>query len=160
MRALWGGPLLVAVLISGCAGLPLGPLRADQIYADAHCGREATGESAHWIADNEDYRRLYRRLDPDAERAPPPVRFSESIVVLIEQGRQPTRGYGISLADPEVELDGRARLRLNWQTPPPDALSAQVISSPCVLVRLPRADYSSVVILDQLGRERLYAQPR
>jgi hypothetical protein len=146
--------------LAGCASAPVEPLRAEQLYAGSHCGREKPEPEARWIADADAYRQRFRQLDPSARRPPPAVRFAESIVVLVELGRKPTAGYGISLAEPTVKVDGgNAELRLHWQAPAPDAMSAQVITSPCVLVRLPRGDYSRVVVLDQQGQERLSAAP-
>lgn len=154
------GYLLSAALLAlaGCATTPAEPLRAEQLYAGSHCGRERPAAQARWIGDADTYRQLFRKLDPSTQQPPPPVRFAESIVVLVELGRKPTAGYGISLAEPMVEVDGgSAELRLHWQRPAPDAITAQVITSPCVLVRLPRGDYSRVVVRDQQGQQRLVA---
>jgi len=68
-------------------------------------------------------------------------------------GQQPTLGYQIALTGSNNLhiTQGQARLTLDWVQPPADAMVAQTISSPCLLLKLGRKDYSSVQVLDKQG---------
>jgi len=68
-------------------------------------------------------------------------------------GQRPTLGYQIALSgtDNLHITQGQAHLTLDWIQPPADAMVAQMISSPCLLLKLKRGDYTSVQIRDRQG---------
>jgi hypothetical protein len=150
--------LLLPLLLSGCAHAePLGPLVAETLAAGSHCGREQASPAAWWLKDEESYRTLSQRL-----RKPslPPVDFRTYGVLLVEMGRQNTGGYGLRLAQPEIEEEGGGaiRVRLDWRIPGPGMITTQVITSPCLLLKLPRSDYREIAVVDQRGQTRVTAE--
>ncbi len=83
--------------------------------------------------------------------------------VLILMGAKPTGGYRLAPAAASAPVkDGVATIVVNWQAPAPDQFVTQAFTSPCLLLKLPKADIRQVVILDQDGvaRARLPVLPR
>ncbi len=78
-------------------------------------------------------------------------------MVLIEMGRKPTGGYLLGLKDNQARLlDDTAQVSTVWVEPAPGAIVTQVVTSPWVLIALPKnASYSRVQVVDQNGRIRL-----
>jgi hypothetical protein len=72
------------------------------------------------------------------------------LLVALSRGAQPTPGYGFTLQAVSRER-AQARIRVNWFSPPADAVLAQVITEPCLVVGLPRAGIERVEALDQSG---------
>lgn len=149
--------LLLLPLLAGCAHTePLSPLVAETLAADVQCGREEARPAAWWLTDEDGYRTLAQRL---RKSSLPPVDFRSHGVLLVEMGRQNTGGYGLRLARPEIEEggDGAIRVHLDWRTPGPGMMTTQVITSPCLLLKLPRGDYRQIAVIDQHGQTRVSA---
>lgn len=73
---------------------------------------------------------------------------------LIEMGQRHSGGYGIAVSREARELNGVLQVYTTYFAPPADAMVVQMISSPCVLVRLPNALYDAIEIYDQDGELR------
>jgi len=88
-----------------------------------------------------------------AAQALPKLNFQHEIALLVEMGQRPTLGYQITLSgtDNLHITQEQAHLTLDWIQPPADAMVAQMISSPCLLLKLKRGNYTSVQILDRQG---------
>lgn len=124
------------------------------LWSSAHCGVEQAG--ARWVADRSAIETIVERASSrqlDAEPVEPPaVDLARERVLLLARGRKPTPGYGIGLAESPLELeDGRARMSIRLQQPDPDRIQAQMITTPCALVALPRGDYRQVQVIDRHG---------
>jgi hypothetical protein len=80
------------------------------------------------------------------------------LLVAISRGQQPTPGYGLSL-EAAHRSDATALVEVRWRTPAPDAVLAQVVTHPCLVVALPDAGFERVeartVDGDTLGTLRL-----
>jgi hypothetical protein len=167
MKTPWFQGLLVLLLVLlGCR------LSADNQPSDstlevrlvdsaATCGGNAVTPQATWIADRDHFQEVYRRLKGaviggDAAGIPA-VDFSSEALVLVEMGRKTTGGYFLKLKSTKARvLDDTAQVELEWREPSPGAIVTQVLTSPCILIALPRnGSYSRVQILDQNGRVRL-----
>ena len=156
---------ILALGISGCGILPQSTVDAGApsvrvLYQSTHCGQTATQPSGKWINDPAAYERLYGRLRSGdigaSKRHPPPVNFTREGVLWIGMGQKPTGGYSIDPAESGLEIRAdTATLRVAWSTPPPDAVLAQVITRPCLLLALPKGGYSRIRVVDLSGRERL-----
>jgi hypothetical protein len=72
------------------------------------------------------------------------------LLFAVSAGRQPTPGYYFSLKDARLK-NGAAELQLNWQTPNPDSVQAQVITYPCIVIGLEAGAFSDVRAVDQHG---------
>ncbi len=83
-----------------------------------------------------------------------PIEFSQNIVLAIWMGKQPTAGYGLRLAENNAQVkENTAIIRLTVTTPAPNRPAAQVITSPCMLIKLPKAQYNSLMLVSQDGKE-------
>ncbi len=85
------------------------------------------------------------KLTPDLK----PGRYA-----LIEMGQRHTAGYGIAVSREAREVGGNLQIYTTYFAPAADAMTAQMISSPCVVVRLPNALYGAVEVYDQDGQLR------
>ncbi len=162
-------PLIFALLLAlaGCAdpdrirdestgGDPLG---AELLHNALLCGDDLRQPGAQWITDAATLADRYARIgagQPDAY--PPSVDFSRAAVLLITMGEQPTAGYRLNYLPPQHRARQQGttlRLDLAWQTPEPDSVQAQIMTQPCLLLKLPRADFNRLRVHDQDGVVRL-----
>jgi len=67
------------------------------------------------------------------------------VLIAVSRGDQPTPGYGFRLLAAE-RSDTTAIVTLAWDTPPPDAILPQVLTHPCIVVALPRAEVEQVEV--------------
>ena len=76
-------------------------------------------------------------------------------VFVISMGLRPTAGYRLSLAHTRARLEhGVATIPLTWHEPATGAITAQVITHPCLVVALEKRRYAAVRAVDQNGVER------
>ena len=154
--------LAALLLISGCAqtsgsAVVDGVLPAQILYASPQCG-SVERSAVIWIASLDDWRFHYGqvmslRMNPPA---PPAVDFPGEGVLLIAMGQRPSAGYGLNLiGDSVVMEDGMLTVRVAWREPPPGYRQAQMISNPCLLLKLPKANFSRFQVRDQDGQVRL-----
>ena len=88
--------------------------------------------------------------EPDEEAAA--LDFGQVTVIVISMGQKPTPGYAVDVPEGSVTLQG-ASLTISavWQQPPEGASLPQVITSPCVAITVPTAQYSTVTVENQNG---------
>jgi hypothetical protein len=88
------------------------------------------------IQSAEEWRELWSTHAPSAP-APPPVDFARELVVGIFAGQRPTSGYQVQVV--RVER-GETMISVVYQVtgPPADAMVAQVLTQPFLLITLPR----------------------
>ncbi len=134
-----------------------GKLAAEAIYASQHCGRSQTTPKATWIDDAGQLEASIRQIRADMLGGKPvdlpALDFQHEIILLVEMGQRPTLGYWLELTGTDnlrISQD-QAQLTLDWSHPPADALVAQTISSPCLLLKLERGSYASIQVLDGHG---------
>ncbi len=130
---------------------------AEAIYASQYCGRSQTTPSVIWIDNARQLEASIKRIRSgmlgDKPIKLPTLDFQHAIVLLVEMGQRPTLGYRLEPTgsnDLRISQD-RAQLTLNWSHPPADAPVAQAISSPCLLLKVERGNYTSIQILDGQG---------
>ena len=162
---------LVALAAAGLAACQAGgidPPAVDDtpgiltLAAGTQCGHSDNAPAASWL-DTADalqiaYRRMTRQtLGANTLPAQTPD-FAKYGVLQVFMGQQSTGGYQLRLLHPRVEhLASGATVRIAWQSPPPGALTPQVITSPCLLLAVPRGSYQSITVTDQTGRVRAVA---
>jgi hypothetical protein len=83
-----------------------------------------------------EWQALWKQHDPG--RAAPPVDFNQSMVAAVFLGSRPTAGFTAEITAVKTEGD-RTVVEYRERQPAPDALVAQVLTSPFHAVRLPRA---------------------
>ena len=79
----------------------------------------------------------------------PVVNFDTQDVYLIAMGLQPTTGYTVVVTGETAELDGDTLiLPVELKQPDEKLVQAQVMTSPCVVLSLPKANYKRVLAGD------------
>lgn len=160
-RAAIAGVILWLVIhASGCSRLehhgPMdGQIVVAVLYSGDHCGTIQQGFQAVWVAHPDQLRQLgghqgqaagwdHVQWDPDTEGA-----------LWIQMGIRPSGGYGLELRDPVALVrHGVATVAVGWRVPDPDRFVIQVLTSPCLLLKLPRQGIEKVHIQDQHGNLR------
>ena len=151
-----------AVMVSACTS-PGGSLRAvpvEVVYSDTQC-RGTPAPSLARIGDEAALRRLTGNapamvLDTaSSARAEFPAPAT-AWLLSVDMGERPSAGYALTLQRAEI-AGGVLTLYADWQEPPPDALTAQVMTHPCVVVRVSPLDIKikKMRVIDQVGRVRI-----
>lgn len=87
---------------------------------------------------------------------PPAVDFAREGVLLIAMGQQTSGGYELSLTGrPATVQNGVLTVPVEWREPLPGYVQTQVMTHPCLLVKLPKGAFSQIRVVDQDGRLRL-----
>ncbi len=81
--------------------------------------------------------------DPESEQP-------DLALVAVSKGPQPTPGYAFQLVSARQE-GKTAVVELEWQEPSTDAVLAQVMTHPCLVVGIESAGYETLVVSDQNG---------
>ena len=177
-------PLLVLIALlslPSCASKPVTsnsqPLPAEALLKSPHCGATTHSTAAIWISDLQSLEQqssgftssrvtgkddLRDQLDL-AEASPlsaalNQVDFANYGVLLVSMGRQPTAGYGLGFESGSAQLkDGTLEVTLSWAQPMPGYFVAQMLTSPCVLLKLPALRFRKIRVLDQKGQLRVEA---
>ena len=159
MRAIVRLLLAAAAVLAGCASSKArGPssTTATTVRASPTCGGDIAGPSAHWIATEGELRAAMGMGGVFGEA--PPVDFKKEGVLAIYMGQRPTGGYSLSLQDPAVPIaNGVGTVTVKFEEPPPGAMVTQVLTSPCLLVKLGKAGLRSLRVVDPGGNLRATA---
>ena len=156
----------VLVLAVSCCVLPVqGTLHAapgeqlqiNSIYQSAICG---TITESQWLANQQQYETTYQALNQgiisDSKPKPVPIDFSRYGVLLVSMGQQQTGGYAVKLASSQVEVaNGRAKIQVNWVTKAPGTMTVQMLTNPCLLLKIPGTDFDVIDVIDQSGKVRV-----
>lgn len=149
--------LLSACRVDGITETP--GVEATLLIQSAHCTNKNVEPFVQWITGSEAYKSAYNQtrthIFGDTSK-PPHVDFNRLGVIAVYMGERPTAGYQVNLASSTAELGEHSELSLpvSWVEPPGDALLAQVKTSPCILVSIPKDDYSTIQAIDEDGRVR------
>ena len=74
------------------------------------------------------------------------VNLEQESIVIVTLGKKPTAGYSVGLADASANGE-TLTLSVQVSSPPADAITAQVITSPCVVLAVPADDWQQVRVL-------------
>ena len=128
-------------------------IQAEQLYAGSQCG-DGNAAAAVWIRNQEQLKLVYQSLQKGKIGGPtyklPPIDFKKAGGLLINMGQKRTGGYGVKLLDaPVTIIDKLATVQVHWLEPTPGGIQIQVLTSPCVLIKLPLNDYVHIKVIDQ-----------
>ncbi len=137
-------------------------IAVDVLFTSQQCGRTETESTANWITDTaqlaQTYQAFKRSAFGGASTIPPAIDFSRDVVVLVTMGQRPTLGYGLVLSDAVAKIvEGHVEVVLEWREPSKGMMVGQMLTSPCVLIKLERGDYREVWIKDTQGQRRIVA---
>ena len=109
-------------------------------------------DSQIWLEQEEEWNALPIAARQQLESAQ--VDFSEESILIISAGQKSSSGYRLELTNWLLEQDHWQVTRIAHQ-PPADSMQAQVITSPCLLVKIPKTIKSFTLNNEQgqmLGR--------
>ncbi len=132
------------------------PLTIEILHVSTQCGPAATTQ---WIASQEQFAVLFNaaqaQMISPAPPQPPAVDFSQYRILLVSMGQQRSGGYAIKPAREELIItNGSAELAVHWQEPGPGMMVTQVITHPCIFLKVPRGQYRTLRIVDQDNKVR------
>lgn len=147
--------VLLAALVAGCGlGRMLDrsvPLEVREVGRSLYCNTPGEQARVTLLPD------LQSALDWQASRnivLAPAESLAQVPYALVEMGARPTGGYGLAIAR-AAKLDGeQVLLSATFLSPSPGSIRTQALSSPCVLVALPRGRYDEIVVRDETGEVR------
>ena len=133
--------VVFASTLVGCAGTPgSGPTEPpQQIYSSAYCDPAIRSNRATQISTPRAYADFWSRLSAGrlAPLEMPSVNFNLHRVIAVEIGQRSSAGYSIELESySHGTRDAPMRLQLVERKPPSDSLTAQVLTSPCLLLQI------------------------
>ncbi len=149
----------MALLLGGCsaAGNWLGgatPLRVEEVGNSSSCGISGAETTLQWLGKREAVQAWQTQsgieLLPEGAVA--------GSYVLISMGQRSSGGYGVTVSRDAQVRDGRVQLQGTFFAPKAGQMNIQMITSPCVLVRLPEGAWRAVEVSDQTGRLRASAE--
>ena len=158
------GPVVLLLFSLGCTPAGEGPSAGEKgtirvISAAIQCNEPGKNAKALWITGEEAYGKIHRRLSAHRPGKAPrfqPLDFHRFGVLAVFMGFRPTAGYGLTLAAAKPEMrDGALEVRLEWREPAPGRLQAQMTTSPCILLEVPRGEFARIRIVDQAGELRI-----
>ncbi len=155
---IWRILVAAVALAAGCQAAQRhrhGAATASVVRAAPMCGGEGEEAGARWIPTEGALHAALLSAGGVQDGEPPKIDFGRDGVVLVSMGQQRTAGYSLALHDANVPVaDGVATVVVAFETPPPGAMVAQVLTSPCLLVRLPKEGIREVRIVDPSGALR------
>jgi hypothetical protein len=161
--------VLAAAGLSACQAGGIPPRDGEQepeiisLAAGTHCGHGSREPAARWLDTADAWQAAYRRMNrqvlgPDSPPPQPPD-FTRYGILQVFMGQQSTGGYRLRLLQPQLgHTPAGASVRVEWLPPPPGTLSTQVLTSPCLVLAVPRGAYRSLRVTDQRGRTRAVAE--
>ena len=144
--------IVLASLLSACGSQP-----AQMVYQIPKSTTSqqcfiTQSESYIWLEQEEQWNELPQAARQQFESAK--IDFSKESILIISAGQKTSAGYGLELTNWLLEQDHCQVTRVARQ-PPADSMQAQVITSPCLLVKIPKSIKSFTLNSEQgqmLGR--------
>ena len=132
------------------------PVPAQVLYNGLHCFPAPNGWRAAWITSQAEFDRMFEkcratRMGGIPENTPL-IDFSHDAVLAVEMGKQPSAGYGFSNAGVSAYVENNTLgVCLEVNRPASGAFTAQVMTSPCILIRFPNKAFRHIRVQDQDG---------
>lgn len=105
-------------------------------------------DSQIWLEQEEEWNALPIAAKEQLESAK--IDFTKENVLIISAGQKSSSGYRLELTNWLLEQDHWQVTRIAHQ-PPADSMQAQVITSPCLLVKIPKT-IKSFTLNDEQGQ--------
>ncbi len=132
------------------------PLLVEPILSSQICLPAAKNWTATWISSQDSLRQMMSRVLSHRiggiSHKVPPIDFSSYGILAVEMGEQRTAGYGFDSKAVSAYMTGTiAVVKLVWHRPDPGSHTAQLMTSPCILLRLPKKSYNTIRVIDKQG---------
>jgi hypothetical protein len=131
----------------------------EALYDGSHCGPPHRAAGAVWIDRPADLPPLLNH--PSTARGFENIQWNPETegALWIYMGTQATGGFGLELASTTAIVQKAvATVQVQWRRPAPDRFVTQAITSPCLLLKLPKAGIDTIKIVDQTGSLRAQIQ--
>jgi hypothetical protein len=149
-RLLW--PFMVPMSLVACGSQPAQVTYSVPVsFQSQHCAVSQT-EAYIWLEQENEWLNLPQQTRQQLKYAQ--INWLESNVLIVSQGTKPSAGYGIDLSNWLLEQNYWQARRVIYQ-PEVGRLQAQMITSPCTLVKIPKTIKSFTLNNEQgkvLGR--------
>ena len=134
------------------------PITVEVLYRDQQCN--VLQAQTRWLDSPQAYQALFEELRKTyvggSGQQPPPVDFTQNGVLLVAMGQKNTGGYAVDLAASDAEIsESILKLSVNWHEPKKGMMVTQALTSPCLLLKVPKARFERIEVKDQSGATRL-----
>ncbi len=143
--------VLALVVLAACKEAPVAQTRSATVpvvpvYRGLDCGRAADTAAVTWLGDKQALEQVMNRMRRHSlgSEPAPDVDFSRYALVLIELGQRPTAGWQLSLSTQRMIKDQGDGVIIFSVDRPIGDYAAQVVTSPCMMVAVPRGDYKAI----------------
>jgi hypothetical protein len=76
-------------------------------------------------------------------------------LVRVDMGQQPSGGYGLKLLSDKLAVSGQtASFALQWVKPKPGMAQIQILTFPCLYLKIAKGDYIHLEVVDEEGTVR------
>jgi hypothetical protein len=141
MRVTAAAVLLFASCYSVDTTTPTETLKHRIIAEGGYARIRGARRQVSYAASESAYRSLWNSVVGQGD--PPPIDFNREGVLFIAAGERPTGGYAVAVKS--IRRDGEAIVvDAPVNSPPPDAMVTQAITSPYVVVAVPKVDSTDV----------------
>jgi len=135
------------------------PMVAELLYGSAQCGYLDDMARVSLIDTVPQLEAAYRGFQKHVMGAAPvtlpAVDFKREWVVLLEMGRRPTLGYRLALNSMAPQIINRhLEVVVDWIEPGRNMAVGEMLTSPCLLLKLPKGPYQTVLFKDQNGMRK------
>ena len=156
--------LLLLLLILGCASCVSSrdvsrwliwekPIEVAEVRRSQQCGSTDVQTRVLFFGALEQVKAWEAERGLTLTTAPGPA-LGSGAYALIELGQKATGGYGLAVSRLAAHRKSFLILKTTFIVPASDAMTAQALTSPCVLVRLPERRYDGLEVVDQTGKLR------
>jgi PrcB C-terminal len=145
---------LLCLLLAACVAQETGK-RTEEVSVRAlaaglQCGKGEAAAVVELASGEASDARYFALLPQDLASA-----LKVERVFVVSMGLHPTAGYSVGLAQARARLErGVVMIPVVWHEPARGAITAQVITWPCLIVALEKRRYAGVKVVDQNGIER------
>jgi len=147
---------MIACMAAPAGQAPKTALSVKMLATGQQCLPAPESWTATWISSQDQLLQMISRCHANRietiTKEVPSVDFERFGVLAVEMGRQSSAGYGFDAEKVTAYIDNRtAIVRLEYRRPLPGALTAQMVTGPWVLIRLPAGPYHNIQVVDQDG---------
>lgn len=136
------------------------PLNMQVVYQSAECGTIKDLPNQVWISDQGSLESVFARILSNRIGKQLPE-FTEHFdfdrfgLLFLHMDEKPTGGFSFELLPDHSCLSGNtAVIGIDYIKPDPDAVVSQMITHPCIMIKLEKKDFNRIVILDQNNTPR------